>query len=100
MWAEFTAIYEPQPNGCFTASIAEIPGIHVSGKTLEEARATLTERLQRYLDYEHKEALARANASAHIERLRIKMPSRGPLDLKAKTPAVSAQAERRLAVEG
>lgn len=90
MWAEFTAIFELDSNGDFAAFVAEIPDINTAGKTLQEARAQLAEKLQQYLEHERSQALGRASSNAHIEPLRIAMPNG---HTEAGTPADLAEPE-------
>jgi predicted RNase H-like HicB family nuclease len=67
--AEFTAIYDPQDDGWIVASVAEVPGVHTQGRTMEEARANLAEALQLMLECNREQALAEAGRNARIERI-------------------------------
>ncbi len=87
MLAEFTAIYEPRPNGVFTAYVAEIRAVNTQGNTLEEARSNLTERLRGLLEFERRQALAIASTNAHIESIRVEI----------NTPQESARARTTVA---
>lgn len=51
---EFKVLIEQDEDGCFVASIPELPGCHTQGKTLEEARKRIREAIRLYLDV-HKE---------------------------------------------
>ena len=69
--ADFTAIYEPHPNGVYTGYVAEIREVRTGAKTLAEARASLAERLRFYLKGEHERSLAIASEKAIIESVRV-----------------------------
>ena len=47
---KFTAVFEPAPEGGFSAYIEEIPGVNTQGETLEEARENLREALEMVLE--------------------------------------------------
>ena len=47
---KFTAVFEPAPEGGFTAYVEEIPGVNTQGETLDEARENLREALEMILD--------------------------------------------------
>ena len=47
---KFTAVFEPAPEGGFTAYVEEIPGVNTQGETLDEARENLREALEMVLD--------------------------------------------------
>ncbi len=49
-YLKFTAVFEPAPEGGFSAYIEEIPGVNTQGETLEEARLNLREALEMVLD--------------------------------------------------
>ena len=71
MAVDFTAVYEPQPNGSIVAYLAELPAVTTGGRNLEEARARLAEQLRLFLEHERAEVLARAATGAQIEPLRV-----------------------------
>ena len=47
---KFTAVFEPAPEGGFTAYVEEIPGVNTQGETLDEARENLRDALEMVLD--------------------------------------------------
>lgn len=73
---EFTAVYEPEPNGSIVAYVAELPAVTVGAHNLEEARAHLAELLRRFLKRERNKALARTAATAKIEPIQVNRPTR------------------------
>jgi predicted RNase H-like HicB family nuclease len=46
---KFTAVFEPAPEGGFSAYVEEIPGVNTQGETLDEARENLREALEMVL---------------------------------------------------
>ena len=46
MKAEFTAIIEKAPEGCYWAICPEIPGANGQGETIEEAKNNLKEAIE------------------------------------------------------
>jgi len=47
----FTGVFEETDEGWIAARILEIPGVHSQGRTVEEARANVTDALREVLDY-------------------------------------------------
>jgi predicted RNase H-like HicB family nuclease len=89
MFAEFTAVFEPRPNGIYTGYIAEIPQVRTGAKTLEEARCTLAEQLRYYLEAERNRFLSRISSNAHIEPLRIKILPSQPTGTEVQVATAS-----------
>jgi len=46
----FTAVYVESADGGYIAYVEEIPGLHVQGETIEEARRRLAEALESMMD--------------------------------------------------
>ena len=59
---KFTAVFEPAPEGGFTAYVEEIPGVNTQGETLDEARENLREALEMILDVRREMAAETQNA--------------------------------------
>ena len=60
---KFTAVFEPAPEGGFTAYVEEIPGVNTQGETLDEARENLREALEMILDVRREMAAETQNAA-------------------------------------
>ena len=65
---KFTAVFEPAPEGGFSAYVEEIPGVNTQGETLDEARENLREALEMVLDVRREMAVETQNAAepAHL----------------------------------
>ena len=50
MTLTFTAVFEPAPEGGYTAFVEELPGAISQGETLEEARENLKEAIDLILE--------------------------------------------------
>lgn len=61
-----TAVFQPAPEGGYTAFVEEIPGAISEGETLEEARANLGDALRMVLECNRE--IARENESADAVR--------------------------------
>lgn len=48
----FTVIIEKDPGGGYVASVAELPGCHTQGDTLDELRENVREAIELYLEDE------------------------------------------------
>lgn len=66
---EFTLVFEPSPDGGFSAYVAEIPGVNTQGKTLAEARSMAIEALAELLAYRREKANSKEGAI--VERVAI-----------------------------
>jgi predicted RNase H-like HicB family nuclease len=53
--AEITVIFEPAPEGGYTAYIPEVPGAVSEGETIDDAREMVLEAMQEILEYRHVE---------------------------------------------
>jgi predicted RNase H-like HicB family nuclease len=93
MLAEFTAVYEPRPNGVYTGYIAELPEVRTGAKTLEAARTNLAEQLQYHLEGERDRFLAIVSSQALIEPLRIEMPFSRRTDAETRASQAFPQAK-------
>ena len=47
------AVFQPEADGGFSASIAQLPGVHSQGDTLEEALANVTDALEGVIETYH-----------------------------------------------
>lgn len=52
----FTAIYEHTDDGWWVVSVAEIPGAHSQGRTLEEAREMIKDAVKLLLEVRREDA--------------------------------------------
>ena len=64
-----TLVFEPAPEGGFSAYVAEVPGANSQGDTLEEAREMVLEALHELLDYRRE--LAAADTKAIFETVAL-----------------------------
>ena len=46
----YTAVFELAPEGGYTVTVPELPGVVTEGDTLEEARAMVIDAIQGYLE--------------------------------------------------
>lgn len=70
----FTAVFEPAPEGGYIAFAEEIPGANTQGETLEEARTNLLEAVALILEA-NREAAEREIADRPVIRERLQVPA-------------------------
>jgi predicted RNase H-like HicB family nuclease len=46
----YTAVFELQPEGCYTVTVPALPGCVTQGDTLEEAREMVKDAIQGYVE--------------------------------------------------
>lgn len=64
---KITIIYEPAPEGGFTAYIPEVPGAISEGETIEEAREMVLDALRELSAYRRQAALEHKAPNAIVE---------------------------------
>jgi predicted RNase H-like HicB family nuclease len=74
MTFEFTAIFEPQPDGWIVGTIAEVPGAFTQGRTMDEVRANLAEVLQLMWETQRENTLAETEGAPQLERFAVQIP--------------------------
>lgn len=95
MATEFTAVFEVRRGGRFHGYVAELPDIEASGKTLEEARTRLAERLQTVLEKRRKQARAQSGSDAQIEPIRVGRTNQKKGKASPKPPPAKEKKRRR-----
>ena len=68
---KLTAVFEPAPEGGYTASVEEIPGAISEGETIEEARENLGDALRMLLECNRDIAREHGSQSAVRETLEL-----------------------------
>lgn len=64
---------EPADNGWWAAHIAEVPGAVSQGKSMEEAKSMVLLALNDLMDAYRADEMSKVSASAHIEKLELKI---------------------------
>ena len=72
---QYTAVFEPAPEGGFTVTVPALPGLVTEGDTLEEARAMVTDAIRGYLKSlaNHGEEIPVEPGPATIERVAVNL---------------------------
>lgn len=69
----FTAVFEPVPEGGFTVTVPALPGLVTEGDTIEEAREMVKDAIRGYLEslIAHGEEIPIEPNPANIERVAV-----------------------------
>jgi antitoxin HicB len=67
---QYTAVFEPAPEGGFTVTVPALPGLVTEGDTIEEARAMVKDAIRGYLEslVKHGEEIPIEPSPPSIER--------------------------------
>jgi antitoxin HicB len=70
---QYTAVFEPAPEGGFTVTVPALPGLVTEGDTLEEAREMVKDAIRGYLESlaKHGEEIPIEPSPASIEQVEI-----------------------------
>ncbi len=70
---QFTAVFEPAPEGGFTVTVPALPGLVTEGDTLEEAREMVKDAIRGYLEslVKHGEEIPIEPSAASVERVAV-----------------------------
>jgi antitoxin HicB len=70
---QYTAVFEPAPEGGFTVTVPALPGLVTEGDTLEEAREMVKDAIRGYLESlaKHGEEIPVESNPASIERVAV-----------------------------
>jgi predicted RNase H-like HicB family nuclease len=82
---EFTAVYEPQADGTVVGYVAEVPGASVVGRTIDEARTRLAQKLRQAIDSERDAALARLGPGARVESIQLAAAARRETQVESRS---------------
>lgn len=66
-----TIIFEPAPEGGFTAYIPEVPGAISEGDTIDEARDMVLDAMREIIEYRREVALQEKSARATVESYKL-----------------------------
>jgi len=72
---QYTAVFEPAPEGGFVVTVPALPGLVTEGDTIEEARAMVRDAIRGYLEslVKHGEEIPVEPSPASIERVAVSM---------------------------
>ncbi len=72
---QYTAVFEPAPEGGFVVTVPALPGLVTEGDTIEEARAMVKDAIHGYLEslIKHGEEIPIEPGPARIERVAVQM---------------------------
>ncbi len=72
---QYTAVFEPAPEGGFTVTVPALPGLVTEGDTIEEARAMVKDAIRGYLEslVKHGEEIPAEPSPASIERVAVNL---------------------------
>jgi antitoxin HicB len=70
---QYTAVFEPAPEGGFTVTVPALPGLVTEGDTIEEARAMVKDAIRGYLEslVKHGEEIPIEPSPPSIERVAV-----------------------------
>ena len=70
---QYTAVFEPAPEGGFTVTVPALPGLVTEGDTIEEARAMVKDAIRGYLEslVKHGEDIPIEPSPASIESVAV-----------------------------
>jgi antitoxin HicB len=70
---QYTAVFEPAPEGGFTVTVPALPGLVTEGDTIEEAREMVKDAIRGYLEslISHGEEIPTEGGPASIERVAV-----------------------------
>jgi antitoxin HicB len=70
---QYTALFEPAPEGGFTVTVPALPGLVTEADTIEEARAMVKDAIRGYLEslLKHGEEIPIEPSPASIERIAV-----------------------------
>lgn len=70
---QYTAVFEPAPEGGFTVTVPALPELVTEGDAIEEARAMVKEAIRGYLEslVKHGEQIPIEPTPARIERVAV-----------------------------
>jgi antitoxin HicB len=72
---QYTAVFEPAPEGGFVVTVPALPGLVTEGDTIEEARAMVRDAILGYLEslVKHGEEIPVEPSPASIERVAVNL---------------------------
>ncbi len=70
---QYTAVFEPAPEGGYTVTVPALPGLVTEGDTLDEARAMVKDAIRGYLEslIKHGEEIPVEPLPATLERIAV-----------------------------
>jgi antitoxin HicB len=70
---QYTAVFEPAPEGGFTVIVPALPGLVTEGDTMEEAREMVKDAIRGYLEslIAHGEEIPLEPSPASVERVAV-----------------------------
>jgi antitoxin HicB len=70
---QYTAVFEPAPEGGYIVCVPALPGLVTEGDTIEEARAMVRDAIRGYIEslLKHGEEIPIESGAANLERVEI-----------------------------